>query len=576
MIASNDLKDILLQSKILDQEQYDQFTKEAKEKDQTLENFLLAKKIISEELLYEAAAKYYKLPFVKLKDMIIDQKTLRIIPEVTARSYETIAFQKSNQDLHIATSNAYEIELVDFIQKKTGLKPKIFFTSPEHIQEAIKQYHQGLSLEMEKIKQDVKTNKLKDKKTDLKDLAQDLPIVKIVDTMLEYAFFEKSSDIHIEPAEKEVTVRYRIDGLLKKVMTLPKSVHPGIIARIKILSNLKLDEHRLPQDGRFKKRTEKYQASFRVSIIPTFDGEKAVLRLLPDDNSKLTLEDLGFQPEILKIIKRNIAKPHGMVLVTGPTGSGKTTTLYTILNILNKPEVNIATVEDPIEYRIKGVNQSQTQPKIGFTFAAGLRSLLRQDPDIIMVGEIRDNETAEIGVNAAMTGHLVLSTLHTNDAVTAIPRLTDMKVPTFLIASTVNVIIAQRLVRRLCKNCLESYNLDEKAVKELEKNFNIKELDQRLKTKGFLNKNQSLRSVLYYRSNGCNQCNNTGYKGRVGIYEVLEITPKISSLIVQKATRNELEQAALENEMTTLLEDGLIKAKSGVTSIEEILRVTKE
>ncbi len=450
-------------------------------------------------------------------------------------------------------------------------------TTPEDIAEILKQYHKGLNAEIEEMeKQSAEDQQKSDNPEDLKNLAQDLPVVKIVDTMLEYAILEKASDIHIEPAEKETNVRYRIDGILRNVMTLPKTIHAGVTARIKILSNLKLDEHRLPQDGRFKVKTPDYQVSFRVSIIPTFDGEKAVLRLLPEQNQQLTLEQLGFQPKSLEIVKKNIARPHGMILVTGPTGSGKTTTLYSILGILNKPEVNISTIEDPIEYRMPGINQSQIQPKIGFTFAQGLRAFLRQDPNVIMVGEIRDLETADIAVNAAMTGHLVLSTLHTNDAVTAIPRLIDMKVPTFLISSTLNLIIAQRLVRKICKNCIESYHLDKATVVELEQRFDLKKLEQTLIKQGFLKEKQELKSVLFYRGKGCQQCDNTGYKGRLGIYETLEVDDEISALVLKNASRDELEQKAVEKGMMTIPQDGFIKAKQGITTIEEVLRVTQE
>ena len=359
-------------------------------------------------------------------------------------------------------------------------------------------------------------------------------------------------------------------------MTLPKSTHAGVVARIKILSSLKLDEHRLPQDGRFKIKTKEYKVAFRVSIIPAFDGEKVVMRLLPDEAQQLSLAQLGFQPKSLEIIQRNIEKPHGMILVTGPTGSGKTTTLYTILGELNKPEVNTSTIEDPIEYRIKGINQSQVKPKIGFTFAAGLRAFLRQDPDIVMVGEIRDTETAEIAINAAMTGHLVLSTLHTNDAVTTIPRFVDMKIPTFLIASTINVIIAQRLARKICKNCIESYNLDKKALAQLEQQFDLEKVESFLIEHEYMTKKQSIKSMLFYRGKGCQQCDNSGYKGRIGIYEILEISDEMSELILKNASRDELEKMAIEQGMMTLVQDGFIKAKNGTTTIEEVLRVTQE
>jgi len=343
------------------------------------------------------------------------------------------------------------------------------------------------------------------------------------------------------------------------------------------LANLKVDEHRLPQDGRFKINAKEYQVSFRVSIIPTFDGEKIVMRLLNEQAQVLTLEQLGLQPSALEAIKRNLNKPHGMILVTGPTGSGKTTTLYTMLNILNTPEVNIMTIEDPIEYRMPRVNQSQVNPKIGYTFATGLRAFLRQDPNIIMVGEIRDQETAEIAINAAMTGHLVLSTLHTNDAVTTLPRLSDMGVPAFLVASTTNVIIAQRLLRKVCPNCIQSYKLDKQTIEELNQQLNLENILETLeKRKIIMNARQGIGSLLFYRGKGCKQCSSSGYKGRIGIYEVLEVTDEMSELILRKATPAELKKQAEKQNMLTIIEDGFIKAKNGITTIEEIMRVTKE
>lgn len=395
--------------------------------------------------------------------------------------------------------------------------------------------------------------------------------------MLEYAIFEEASDIHIEPAEHEMIIRMRVDGILRKIMELPKKIQPGLVARIKILSNLKLDEHRLPQDGRFKIESEEYRISFRVSVVPVFDGEKVVLRLLNESAKILNLEQLGLQTSALEAVKRNIKKPNGMILVTGPTGSGKTTTLYTILNLLNTPDVNITTIEDPIEYRMQRVNQSQVNPKIGYTFANGLRSFLRQDPDIILVGEIRDTETAEISVNAAMTGHLLLSTLHTNDAATALPRLQEMSIPPFLIASTANVIIGQRLVRKICMNCIVSYQLDKTTEEEIEKQFNVTELMKILSASGsVVSSKTSLRSLLFYRGKGCSKCNHSGYKGRIGIYEVLEVTPNISEMIMKKANSSEITQQAVKNGMIVMYQDGFIKAKNGITTIEEVLRVTKE
>ena len=468
------------------------------------------------------------------------------------------------------------LKYLNLSKKKTGLEPIIHLTTPDNVRDTIKQYHKSLKAEFDYLADDKKLEGI-DGQKDLKKLAEDLPVVRIVDTLLEYSVLEGASDIHIEPEEKNVLVRYRIDGILRNVMVLPKTVQSGIVARIKILANLKVDEHRLPQDGRFKISTDEFKVAFRVSILPTFDGEKIVLRLLKESAQILTLEQLGFQKIQLEVIKRNLAKPHGIVLATGPTGSGKTTTLYTILNILNTPEVNISTIEDPIEYRMPHVNQSQTNAKIGYTFAQGLRAFLRQDPDIIMVGEIRDQETAEIAVHAAMTGHLVLSTIHTNDAPTTLPRLAEMGVPSFLIATTANIIIAQRLVRKICPNCIQSYNLDDEQIHELEKQLNIESvLNTMEKVKEIIDAKKGLKSILFYRGKGCKQCNNTGYKGRVGIYEVLENTETIAQLMLKNAPAHEIRDAAVAEGMLHMVEDGFIKAKNGITTLEEILRVTKD
>ncbi len=579
MFSNEQLNQILLSQKIYNESDIKTHLRKAQELNLTLYEYLESKKILSERQLFETIALFYGIPFIDFKNTVVRKDVLTLIPEAIAQSHHIIAFDKTDKDLKIAALNPKDLEIFNFLKKKTNLDILIYITTPSAINDALKSYHIGLKAEFGNIQKEQEES-IKgegDNNKDLKELAQDLPVIRIVDTLLEYAIFEGASDIHVEPEEKELNIRYRVDGILKNVMTLPKSVHAGIIARIKILSNLKLDEHRLPQDGRFKINSNDYRVSFRVSVIPAFDGEKIVMRLLNEKSQILTLEQLGFQQKPYEIIKRNIDKPHGMILATGPTGSGKTTTLYTILNILNTPEVNISTIEDPIEYRMQHINQSQVNPKIGYTFAAGLRAFLRQDPDIIMVGEIRDNETAEIAVHAAMTGHLVLSTLHTNDAVTTLPRLTDMGVPSFLIATTTNVIIAQRLVRKICPRCIESYTLDKKGVQELDKLIDVKTLMVSLEREKIISLNkQSMESLLFYRGKGCKECNHDGYKGRMGIYEVLEVTPDVSDLIIRKATDTELKAAARKQNMITILEDGFIKAKQGITTIEEVLRVSKE
>lgn len=576
MLSEKQLKKILLKTKALGKKELDLNLAEAGKRNQNLEQFLISQKIMNQEQIYNSAAQYFDLPFISLKNESIRKDILFLIPEPIAATHKIIAFDKTDTELKLAALNPEDLQIFEFLAKKTGLDIKIHLTTPESLTEALKNYHKGLKAEFQEL------TKEKDGEGDgkvgakLKELAQDLPVIRIVDTLLEYAIFENASDIHIEPSEKEVSVRYRIDGVLRNVMTLPKSVHAGIIARIKILSNLKLDEHRLPQDGRFKISTAEYKVSFRVSVIPAYDGEKIVMRTLNEQTGIISLEQLGFQKKPLEKIKRNIEKPHGLILVTGPTGSGKTTTLYAILNILNKPEVNITTIEDPIEYRMTGLNQSQVNPKIGYTFAGGLRAFLRQDPDIIMVGEIRDKETAQIAIHAALTGHLVLSTLHTNDAPTTLPRLSEMGIPAFLVASTANVIVAQRLVRKICQDCVESFNLTKPELSKLEKQINLPSVLETLKNEGVTSGKQSKETLLFYRGKGCKKCGKSGYKGRIGLYEVMEVTPEISDLILKGEIARKISELAKAQGMITILEDGFIKAKKGITTIEEILRVTKD
>ncbi len=561
--------------KIIETDKLAKIQREVKIKKTSLEDYLVAQNLISEKKLYELIAEQNNLPFVDLKNIVIRKDILQAIPEPIAQTHQIIAFDKDKETLKVATIDPDDIQTFEFLEKKFNCPIVVNLTTPSGIKEVIKQYHKSLKAEFEALtKEETHSEEAAGEK--LQQLAEDIPIVRMVDTLLEYAIFERASDIHIEPTDTEVIVRYRIDGVLHDVMTLPKNIQAGLIARIKILSNLKLDEHRLPQDGRFKIKTNEYEVSFRVSIIPVFNGEKIVMRLLHESGQILTLEQLGFWGNALEIVKRNIEKPHGMILATGPTGSGKTTTLYSILNLLNKPEINISTIEDPIEYRIPRVNQSQVNPKIGFTFATGLRALLRQDPNIIMVGEIRDSETAEIAIHSAMTGHLVLSTLHTNDAAGTLPRLAQMGIPNFLISSTVNVVVAQRLVRKLCQNCMTPYKLSKDNLVELKKKLNIERIIQFLYKLKVIKDNENIDKITFYQPKGCKQCNNEGYKGRIGIYEVLEITPSVGELILANAPVEKLIAKGIEESMIPMLDDGIIKAVKGITSLEEILRVTKE
>ena len=582
MLSNELLKKILKETDTFDAKGLKAILSEmkAKDPDMSLESFLLKEKKMPEEMLYRIAAQYYKLPFINLRDVPIRQDILFLIPEPIATSHKIAAFEESADELKIVTLDPTDLQTFEFIKRKTGLKLKIYYTNPSSLEEVLNQYRQSLSAELGALtkspKPDGDEEGSPEEEAELSKLAEDIPIVRIVDSVLEHAILEKASDIHIEPTETDVVVRFRIDGVLRPVMTFPKMVAQGIVARIKILSNLKLDEHRLPQDGRFKIESTEYKFSVRVSILPVVDGEKIVMRMLAETATALTLEQLGFMPTPKTIVMRNIKKPHGMILVTGPTGSGKSTTLYSILGILNTPKVNISTIEDPVEYRMAGVNQSQVSSRVGFTFASGLRSLLRQDPDIIMVGEIRDEETAEIAVQSAMTGHLVLGTLHTNDAATALPRLVDMNVPPFLIAFTANIIVGQRLVRKICPGCVRSFKLPGHVLEQLKKQVNLDTIWKSLQREGVVDKNQKIEDTTFWRGSGCAQCNDEGYKGRLGIYEILEVTPEISEMINKGENSSNIEKQAISEGMVTMIEDGFIKAVKAMTTIEEILRVTKD
>src|SRR6056297_2362553 len=568
------VKNILVKNQILNEEELNKHKKEANKKGESLIQYLLKKNIVSQGPFYRILAQYYKLPFTELAKEKINKDALTDIPEKIASTHRMIAFDKDKKEIKIATTKPEQLEIFDFIKKKTGLKPKVYVTTPDSIEEHLKKYHKQLKQELTSAPQEEEGKQAT--KTDLEKRAKEMSTIKLVDKILEHAIYQEASDIHIEPEEKKIMVRYRIDGILHDIMTLPQSLENGIVARIKILANLKIDEHRMPQDGRFKIYNKKYKISFRVSIIPTFHGEKIVMRLLNEGARIMNLEELGFQEKSLDKVKRNIKKPHGEILVTGPTGSGKTTTLYTILDLLNTPEVNISTIEDPIEYHIERINQSQIQPKIGYTFAQGLRAFLRQDPDIIMVGEVRDEETAQIATHAAMTGHLVLSTLHTNDTISTIYRLNNMGIPFYLVSGTLNLIIAQGLVRKICPNCIKSYNLNKKAAEDLDKQFNSAEIIKTMQKEGVISQEQKkLSDLLFYKGKGCKQCNHTGYKGRIGIYEILENTENLANLILQKASKKDLKEQAKKDGLIQMAEDAFMKARDGITTIDEIIRVTR-
>ncbi|MEF3691533.1 MAG: ATPase, T2SS/T4P/T4SS family [Candidatus Moraniibacteriota bacterium] len=588
-IDNKQLKDFLLDGEVLDSSEIEAVFEESEKSGRLMGDLLLEKNLVSKDELNKLYAYILGTPFVDLSKETIAPEILKMIPEPIAKKYKIVAFDKSNGDLKVAMLNPGDLQTIEFIKKKTGLSVTPCLTTEEGISSILKQYEKSLKAEfgdmigvegggITKGAVVEKTDKKTDKK--LSKEAEDLPVINVVDAIIKHAVLDSASDIHIEPDEKEVRVRYRIDGILHDAMTLPKKIMSGMIARIKVLANLKLDEHRLPQDGRFKIVNDDYKISFRVNILPIFDGEKIVMRLLDEGSKGLTLEKMGLQGTGLEVVHRQIKKPNGMILVTGPTGSGKTTTLYTIMDILNTPEVNISTVEDPVEYRMPRINQTQINSKIGLTFASSLRALLRQDPDIIMVGEIRDEETMEIAMHAAMTGHLVLSTLHTNSAAGTLPRLLDMGAEPFLVASTTNVVIAQRLVRKLCSECKVEYTLEKKELDVMAKSFDLdgilKIMSENEQLKGSIDPKKGWEKIKFFRPKGCKMCNDEGYKGRLGIYEVLENSEEIEKLITQASSAETIEKKSIELGMLTMVEDGFIKAAQGITSIEEVLRVTKE
>ncbi len=582
-VKEEQLKKLILDSGLMSENDISVAEKKAEKKDIELKDVLLSDGHVTEDDLRRMEAYVLGIPFVNLKGYKIDLSVLSLIPEPIARKHNIIALKKTDTSLEVAMLDTDDLTAIDFVKKKVGLKILPRLTDKESIKDILLQYQKSLKAEFgDIIQKEAKALKLipesdkgeENSEKALKKLATDLPVVKIVNTLLQHAITQNASDIHIEPMEKEVLIRYRLDGILHDAMMLPKVAASGITARIKVLSNLKLDEKRLPQDGRFSIETGGEKISFRVSTLPTSFGEKTVMRLLKGTASGFTLESLGFHGEGLERIHEATKYKTGLILVTGPTGSGKTTTLYTILDILNTPEVNISTIEDPIEYQVTRVNQTQVKPEIGMTFSNGLRALVRQDPDIIMVGEIRDNETASLAINAALTGHLVLSTLHTNSAAGAIPRLLDMKAEPFLLVSTIKIIIAQRLVRKLCKQ-KQKYFLSKSELQKLNEKINMDKLLEHLKNENVIDKKISWNKVPFYKAKKSSDCEN-GYSGRIGIHEVMRVTPTITSLMMKGATDHEIEEQAKKENMMSMIEDGVFLAAQGVTTIEEVLRVVSE
>lgn len=591
-VSDKTVRELLTNHKKLSEAEFTKLEQTAAKQKKNLQDVVLKQAIVSDEELTQWYAEASDIPFVQLDPKAIDPSLLKLVPERIAHRYNAVVFGQENGVIQLAMEDPDDVQAVDFIQKQLGSKPALYLATKQNIASAIELYRGEMGTELTKVISEDIEGESEDIDVSEEDLAEDSPIAQTVTLLIEFAVKSGASDIHIEPREEFVQVRYRVDGVLRNADKLPKKVQAALTSRIKILANLKIDERRIPQDGRFKITQGGKIYALRVSTLPIADGEKVVIRLLDESNKALSMEALGFWGNALTAINNAMIESNGMVLVTGPTGSGKSTTLFSVLSLLNDSTVNISTVEDPIEYKIVGANQTQVNAKAGMTFASGLRALLRQDPNIIMVGEIRDGETADMGVQAALTGHLVFSTLHTNSAATCLPRLLDMGIEPFLIASTVRVVLGQRLVRRVCPECRVEYAPDANELAEIKKMFGIEtaedfkhlndletvalkegigEKDQNPSTDG----KQILR-LWKAKEEGCSACGGAGYKSRFGIYEVLENTLDIQHLIMANEAADKVQSTAVGQGMVTMQMDGLVKALRGQTTVEEVLRVTRE
>ncbi|HRR94979.1 MAG TPA: ATPase, T2SS/T4P/T4SS family [Candidatus Paceibacterota bacterium] len=572
----------LVEKKIISEEQAIGLQKEFQQDTSgtSEEDFLLIKKILSEDELNKLKSEIYDLPLYEYEEslgQIIPMEVLSLVPEESAQFYKIIPLDLKEGVLKIGLVNPDDIkakEAMTFLARKQNYQVEFYLISPRQFETLIKQYRsteEEVGKALTELEAEIGSEKVDEgmfakpnPKTEI--ILDEAPIIKMVGVILRHAVDGRASDIHIEPEEKQLRVRFRMDGILYSSLFLPIHIHPSIVARIKILSNMRIDETRIPQDGRFSTRIDNRDIDFRVSSFPTKLGEKVVIRVLDATEGLKNYEEIGMSSSNIEILKEAISKPFGMILATGPTGSGKTTTLYSILRELNNPEYNVVTLEDPIEYFIPGVNQSQVRPEIGYDFASGLRSIVRQDPDIIMVGEMRDEESAALAVQSALTGHIVLSTLHTNNAIGVIPRLIDMQVKPFLLPATLNIALAQRLALRLCPYCKEKV----KPAKEVEKMI-LKELADMPET---VKKEIDINDLYIYKPVGCPKCNMKGEKGRIGLFEILKMTPELEQVIIKEPTELKIAEEAKRQGMLTMRQDGILKVLAGETSLEEVLSVT--
>lgn len=574
-------EEVLVKLNLISREQLDQAKIESVRSGKDLDEVLLKMNLLPAEDVVKAKAISISVPYVDLSSVKVDQNILKNLSKEMAKKYTAVPFGFSGNMLNVAMTNPNNVQVIEFIERRSGFRVNPYMASEEGINRVIDQY-QDLSAEVGEALKSVEiepTIKLTANDESVGDLVQDAPVTRAVNTILEYAAKSKASDIHIEPWENSLKVRFRVDGILQETMSLPVHIQAALVSRIKILSNLKIDEHRIPQDGRFDVNVEGHEIDIRVAVSPTVHGEKVVMRLLDKSGGVIDLAKLGIRGRAFELIDNAIRQPHGMVLSTGPTGSGKTTTLYAILTRMNTPAVNIVTLEDPVEYQVPGVNQIQVNSAVGLTFASGLRSILRQDPNIIMVGEIRDSETADLAVQSALTGHTVLSTLHTNSASGVLPRLLDMEIEPFLIASTVSIVIGQRLVRNLCPKCKQEYKATPALSNAILKVVGsvLPKTDAEAKATGYEKLPRfGSKEFTLFKPVGCPQCNNTGYSGRVGIYEVLQMSPAMEKLVISHATTYEIQQQAVSEGMLTMRQDGFFKALEGVTTIEEVIAKAAE
>ncbi len=560
---------ILLEEGIITTEQYNQTKNTAVSQESTIDQALLSSKIVAENQYYEARAKLIGVPFVSISSLPFSPEAISYVPKSVAERFSIIpfAFDEEKNILSIAMADPLDLETLNFIKQKTGsANISSFQAIPSEIKSAIQsQYAVGLVGDVKQALAETKEIsgvKTFDQKS-LNDVIKEAPIAKIVSTILEYAIRSKASDVHLEPQDDRIRVRFRIDGILYERLSLPLGVKEAVISRIKILSDMKIDEHRIPQDGRFNFKFGDEEVDLRVSTLPIVGGEKIVMRLLKKSGGIPTLAELGLRGAALRSLEAGILRPHGIIIVCGPTGSGKTTTLYSVLSKLNTTRVNIMTLEDPVEYQISGANQVQINPEVGLTFSTGLRAFLRQDPNIILVGEIRDKETTDLALQASLTGHLVFSTLHTSNAASTLPRLIDMGAEPFLLASTMNVIIGQRIARKICPDCKKDYVPARELIAELRKNLGP-----------FLTKKDN--EIKLYRGEGCESCGHSGYQGRVGVFEVLTISENVAKLILSKSDAQNIEAQAIKEGMITMKQDGYLKVIEGLSTIDEILRVAQE